>query len=166
MKKYLRQFAGILGLISAIAGAPAHAEAHFSQLTPQMMSSMEQQRKFIATLVEKKLPGKKLTKSASDFSIFQEIIDKKLLRPQQTWELQALGICFGDALTSYIPGLKWVLVTDEYGTDPILRYRNSSMQVSALTIISKRVEDGEDVNIVSLAEVTKGYLAKEEKSLR
>jgi hypothetical protein len=42
-------------------------------------------------------------------------------------------------------------VTDEYGTDPTLRYESTSLQVNAMTMISKRIEDGEAVDVASLA---------------
>jgi len=77
-----------------------------------------------------------------------------------------MGICFGDALASYIPGLNWMLVTDEYGTDPTLRYRNSSLQINALTMISKRFEGGEEVNIAAMAEQAKVFLAERAKSFK
>lgn len=166
MKKNFWQIVGLLGLFSAVTGSPAQAEVKFEQLSPAMISSMEKQREFVADLVEKNIHGKKLNKSPSDFTTLQEIVNKKVLSPKQTWELQALGICFGDALTSFIPGLNWILVTDEYGTDPTLRYRNSSLQINALTMISKRIEGGEDVNIAAMAEQTKVFLAERAKSFK
>lgn len=33
------------------------------------------------------------------------------------------------------------MVTDEYGTDPTLRYKDSPVNINALTMISKRVGD-------------------------
>jgi len=152
MKKNFWKIVGLVGLISFVTGSSAQTGVKFQQLSPAVISSMVKQREFVADLVEQNFHGKKLTKTSSDFTILQEIVNKKILSPKQTWELQALGICFGDALTSYIPGLKWMLVTDEYGTDPTLRYRNSSLQINALTMISKRVERGEDVNIAVMAE--------------
>lgn len=166
MKKNFWQIVGLVGLFSAVTGSPAQAEVKFEPLSPAVISSMAKQREFVADLVEKNFHGKKLAKSPSDFTILQEIVNKKMLGPKRTWELQALGICFGDALTSYIQGLNWMLVTDEYGTDPTLRYRNSSLQINALTMISKRVEGGEDVDIAAMAEQTKVFLAERAKSFK
>ena len=126
---------------------------------------MVKQREFVAALVAKNFSGK-LTKSTADFALLQRIIDKGLLRPDQTWELQALGVCFGDALAEYVEGLKWAQVTDEYGTDPTLRYKNSSIQINALTSISKRVERGDAVDIANMAAQAKLFMANEAARLR
>ena len=83
-----------------------------------------------------------------------------LLRSNQTWELQALGVVLGDAMISSIPGLAWWSVTDEFGTDPTLRYRETTLQFNALTIISKRIERGEIVNVKELANLTAEHVNK------
>jgi len=41
-------------------------------------------------------------------------------------------------------------INDEYGSDPTIRYRNTTLCVSTLTAISKRVEDGEEVDVADL----------------
>jgi hypothetical protein len=42
------------------------------------------------------------------------------------------------------------MVEDEYGRDPAIRYRDSSLLAYPRTMLSKRVEDGEPVNVVEL----------------
>jgi hypothetical protein len=44
------------------------------------------------------------------------------------------GVAFGDVLASALP-LHWVTITDEYGTDPSLRYKNTSANLNAWTMI-------------------------------
>lgn len=83
--------------------------------------------------------------------MLQEILDKNILSKDQTWELQSLGVVFGDALINEISGLKWWQVTDDYGTDPVLRYKETTLQIGALTMISKRVEDGEKVDVAHMS---------------
>jgi hypothetical protein len=43
------------------------------------------------------------------------LIDDTVFKKSQTYELQSLGIVFGDVLASELP-LRWVMITDEYGT--------------------------------------------------
>jgi hypothetical protein len=64
------------------------------------------------------MPGQKLAKTKADFAIIQKVIDLKIIPKSNAWELQSLGVVFGDALASTVPGLAWSEVTDEYGTDP------------------------------------------------
>jgi hypothetical protein len=56
---------------------------------------------------------------------------------------------FGDVLASELP-LRWVMISDEYGTDATLRLKNTSTNINALTMISKRVERDEPVDVFRL----------------
>jgi hypothetical protein len=42
------------------------------------------------------------------------------------------------------------MVEDEYGRDPAIRYKETSLLVFPMTMISKRVEDGEELNVLEL----------------
>ena len=75
------------------------------------------------------------------------MIDDNAFSKTQTYELQSLGVAFGDVFASELP-VSWAMVTDEYGTDPPLRYKDKPVNVNALTMISKRVERDEVVNLV------------------
>lgn len=165
MKKWFGKILGFAGISLVLCSSPADAETRFAPLSPALLTSMVKQREFVAALVAKNLAGK-LTATAADFTLLQSIVDKRLLRPDQTWELQALGICYGDALVEYVPGLKWTQVTDEYGTDPTLRFKDSSIQINALTSISKRVERGDSVDVADMAEQAKQFLANDAARLR
>ena len=99
----------------------------------------------------------------ADLSILQRLIDDKVFGKSQTYELQSLGIAFGDVLASELP-LRWVMVTDEYGTDPTLRFKGTTVQINALTMISKRVEKDEDVNLSELLRITREQFTRMPKS--
>jgi len=88
-----------------------------------------------------------------------------VFKKSQTYELQCLGVAFGDVLASELP-LRWVMVTDEYGTDPTLRFKETTLQINALTMISKRVKRDEAVNLSELLHVTREQLAHHEKKDR
>ena len=62
--------------------------------------------------------------------------------------------------------LRWVMVTDEFGTDPTLRFRETTIPINALTMISKRIERGEPVRVQWLLDQTREQLAANEKKLR
>jgi hypothetical protein len=81
--------------------------------------------------------------------LLQGIIDKHLYKKDQTSELQALGICFGEILCMELE-LHWVIVEDEYGRDPALRYKSTSIIHFPRTMISKRIENNEKVSISDL----------------
>jgi hypothetical protein len=58
------------------------------------------------------------------------------------------------------------MITDEYSTDPTLRFKNTTMNINALTMISKRVERGERVDVVWLWRKNREALAGAEKKFR
>ena len=59
-------------------------------------------------------------------------------------------MAFGHIMCENVPALDWWIVEDEYGRDSILRYGQTSLQLSVLTMISKRLEDGLHVNVRGL----------------
>jgi hypothetical protein len=97
--------------------------------------------------------------------VLQRLIDERVFNKAQTYELQCLGVALGDVLASELP-LRWVMVTDEFGTDPTLRFKQMTLQVNALTIISKRIERDEQVSVQWLLDQTREQLAVNEKKFR
>jgi hypothetical protein len=158
MRRFIANILKALGLTSNPAGS---GKMKFRPIPVDVSDDMNRQRAFVAALVSKHFPGKQLASCKEDFAILQAIVDKQLLTKQQTWELQALGVCFGDALAGYIPGLGWSLVTDEYGTDPTLRFKDTTTQFNALTMISKRVENGSEVDLAHIAHWLVDFIDKQ-----
>jgi hypothetical protein len=58
------------------------------------------------------------------------------------------------------------MITDEYGTDPTLRFKNTRVNINALTMISKQVEKGESVDVSELLRKTRDALSNAAKRLR
>jgi len=81
--------------------------------------------------------------------LLDTILSNGWVEPTETVKLQALGVAFGDALAQEL-GLSWVAVDDEYGCDAALVLEGTSVKVFPLTMISKRVEDGEAVDVREL----------------
>jgi hypothetical protein len=91
-----------------------------------------------------------LTGTDGDLAIIQRVLDDGVFHKTQTYELQSLGLAFGEAIRGKL-GLDWVVVEDVYGRDPALQFRQSAITVFPLTMISKRVEDGKKVDLENLA---------------
>jgi hypothetical protein len=86
-------------------------------------------------------------------SLIETILKNGWIGPAETSKLQALGIAFGDALAQKLM-LDWVTVDDEYGSDPALNWPGTSLYSYPLTTISKRIEQGENVNVRKLFDAT------------
>lgn len=91
--------------------------------------------------------GRLLADDESDLEALQELLNERVLARDATYELQCLGIVLGTCLVEAIEGIDWVMVEDEYGRDPALRYQETSLVIFPLTMISKRVEDGIEVDV-------------------
>ncbi len=81
--------------------------------------------------------------------LLSTIIRANWIARNETYKLQCLGITFGDALAQQM-GLDWVAVEDKLGRDPALRDPQTGTLVFPLTSISKRVEQGQAVEVVDL----------------
>jgi hypothetical protein len=70
-----------------------------------------------------------------------------------------MGIVFGDALVQNC-GVEWRSVEDQYGRDPCVQIPGSTVILFPMTMISKRVERGEAVDVF---DVFNGAAAKIEE---
>jgi Domain of unknown function (DUF3806) len=83
--------------------------------------------------------------------LLDAILRNKWVAADETLKLQCLGVAFGDAVAQKI-GLTWVALEDDYGRDPALALEGTSIHLFPLTQISKRVEQGEEVDVYDLFE--------------
>lgn len=143
----------------------AAPEPKFSELSAQDKARIDQQRALVVAVVKERYGIEELSRTKKDLPILQRLIDEKVFKKSQTYELQSLGVVFGDVLASELP-LRWVMITDQYGTDPTLRFKNTSININALTMISKRVERDQQVDVSLLLQQNREALSDAEKKLR
>ena len=149
-----------MGLLSFLFGCTKKdAAPKFTPLSAEDSTRLDQQRAVIAGEAKHRYGTPVLTKTKTDMAVLQRLLDDRSFTKTQTYELQSLGIAFGDVLGSELP-LHWMMVTDEYGTDPTLRFKDTTLRINALTMISKRVERGEAVDVSSLLDMTRRQLAQ------
>ncbi|PCK07337.1 MAG: hypothetical protein COA42_14875 [Alteromonadaceae bacterium] len=77
------------------------------------------------------------------------ILSSNTFDPEDTPALQSLGVLFGDVFVADID-FHWVMVEDSIGTDPAIRFENTGLLIYPLTILSKRLAKGEQVDIFQL----------------
>ena len=118
----------------------------FSDLTAADEAAMQRQRAEVRRTIDNVL-GRDV---ALDMVALQRLIDAGAVPPDDTWRLQSLGVCFGDLLKVGTP-LHWVIIGDDWGRDPTLRWGASTATLNALTMISKRIEDGEHPDLQPIA---------------
>jgi hypothetical protein len=86
----------------------------------------------------------------NDLDLIQRVLDQGLVEPEATYTLQAFGLAFGRVFLNEFPDYDWWMVEDEHGRDPAIRYKETSLLVFPMTMISKRIEDGEPFDVSEL----------------
>lgn len=124
-------------------------EQQITEPTKDDIEGLARQLVFVRQLVTVRL-GRELLDDDTDLDALQDLLDVGALAADQTHGLQCLGVVFGRRLVEALGGVDWVIVEDEYGRDPALRYLTTSLMFFPLTMISKRVEDGEPVSVRDL----------------
>src|SRR5262245_28987236 len=113
----------------------------------------------VLRLLKSRYPEAALNHDEGDLKWLQRLVDDKAIRPNQAHELQCLGAVLGQVFAAKTP-LKWVVVDDEFGRTLALQYPKTSVVVFPLTMISKRVEDGRDVDVMSLYQTVVAHVEK------
>jgi hypothetical protein len=129
----------LLASLAVIPGALAQQEVRIGELSYLDRQYMAQQRETLSELVERHF-GRHFTASrANDLELLQLLLDRRLVRPDQTRELQAMGVIMGDLLARELD-MHWVVYEDALGRSRALRYRDTDNYLFPMTMISRRRE--------------------------
>ena len=124
-------------------------------LTDQDRRQMERQRQIASELARRHLGLALSGRSLEELDTLQRLLDRADLEPDQTSELQALGLALGDLMQRYL-GLEWVVYEDEKGRSRALRVPGSRDSFFfPVTMISRRIEGGAPVDVKALFEKTR-----------
>ena len=91
--------------------------------------------------------------ASGKIALIQRILDENVYQKTETAAFEALGICLGEVLAERI-GLHWVVFTDDKGTDLALQYKDTSITLFPMTMISRRIERGEVMDVADFVEQT------------
>jgi hypothetical protein len=142
-----------MGLFDFLHTAKLKAASSASQAvlvpTPDDLQRLSTQRAVIEKFISTDDTRTKYMTAPGKLGLLRAIIEHKPYRADQTYELQCMGIVLGDAFVEDM-GMEWVIIEDEYGRDPALRMPNTSVIIYPLTMISKRVERGETVDVFEI----------------
>ena len=96
---------------------------------------------------------------AGKLGTLRALLEAQRFAPDQAWELQSMGIVLGDAFVQEL-GMHWIGVEDQYGFDPAVQFEDTSVLIYPQTMISKRVEDGEDFDVLRLFDIVVGEVRR------
>ncbi len=100
--------------------------------------------------ISKDVIGEEMDGSMADLARIQRILDGQRISATNTQELQSLGILFGKVFVNETSDYDWWVVEDEYGKDACIRFKQTTLLAFPQTMISKRIEDGENINVLEL----------------
>lgn len=129
--------------------APTQSAQKVTALTEADQNRLRDQR----AVVEKFLPDEdsrqKYQAAAGKLGTIRAILKGGAFKPDQTYELQCLGVVLGDTFVQDMK-MEWVMVEDQYGRDFAVRLPGTTIILFPLTMISKRIERGEQVDVFDL----------------
>ena len=128
---------------------PAEDSPRISDLTSTDRLYMDQQRETIDDISRRNFGSAFTGSTERDLALLQRILDQNLVRPDQTQQLQAMGMVLGDLLASDLD-LHWVIYEDKLGRTRALRYRQSNEYLFPVTMISRRREADNDKSVADI----------------
>jgi hypothetical protein len=122
-----------------LPAALAQDEPRIGELSYLDRQFMAQQRALLQDLTARNFGRRFSGQRDNDLELLQLLLDRKLVRPEQTRELQAMGVILGDLLASELD-LRWVVYQDNLGRSRALRDDVSGTYLFPITMISRRRE--------------------------
>jgi hypothetical protein len=123
----------------AAATALAQDNVRIGVLSNVDRQYMTEQRTMLQDLAASRLGRHFNGDRSNDLALLQALLDKRLVRPEQTRELQAMGVIMGDLLATDLD-MHWVIYEDRLGRSRALRYQQSDNYLFPMTMISRRRE--------------------------
>ncbi len=149
-----RHIISLLVLLCAAAftgHASAEDESRLSPLSRLDQQFLQQQRGRIDEIARSDLGRQLNANKNNNLGILQTILDRRLIKKDQTLELQAMGVVLGDELAREYD-LKWVVIEDRYGRSRALQLEETENLLFPITMISRRVEAGSRVKVEQVYE--------------
>jgi len=138
-----------LCLCAVALAALAQPAPRISELSPLDHDYLAQQRQLVTDLAARHL-GRGLGGDRDrDIDTLQSLLDERVVTPEQTRELQAMGVILGDLLAADLD-MHWVVYEDAQGRSRALRYRDSDNYLFPITMISRRREAGSDTAVATI----------------
>lgn len=145
--KYLMLFL----LLSALAGyGPGAAGQGMPPRTYSLSAVdrdfMEEQRERIDALARTHLGRQIRGDKENDLTVLQQLLDQRLVKPDEVLLLQAMGVVLGDLLSAELK-MPWVIYEDKLGRSRALRLGLTDHYLFPITMISRRAEVGAAVDV-------------------
>lgn len=150
--------------IWACAGAQAKDGVRIGELSYYDQRYMKDQRATLEDLAARNFGGRFSGNKDNDLALLQKLLDKGLVGPDQTRELQAMGVIMGDLLAADLD-MHWVIYEDRMGRSRALRYQQSDDYLFPMTMISRRREAENETPVTTIYQKAHDIIASRKPAL-
>lgn len=116
------------------------------ELSEKMVVQLESQREWVRNHFTPESINEYETIEGK-IKLLDTILKSEWIEKTETLKFQCLGVTLGDIIVQEL-NFKWVEVEDEYGIDPAIKLKGTSIILFPLTMISKRIEKNEKINFI------------------
>ena len=141
------------------SGTWSQEKVHLGDLSRVDLEFMADQRQSLQDLAASNLGRQFDGNRDRDLELLQALLDKQLVRPEQTRELQAMGVIMGDLLARELD-MHWVIYEDRQGRSRALRYRETDNFLFPITMIARRREVGNQTPVVDIYQKAHSIISK------
>lgn len=129
---------------------PVQLNQFIEQLTATDRKRIAVQLNEARKLVAQHCENAPLTGTPEDIELIQKIVDAGVLEPRDLYPMQCLGVAIGNILVSSIQGMQWIMIDDEFGRDPAIRFGKTTFIVYPLTMLTSRLPVGKPLVVRDL----------------
>ena len=91
---------GIASLFRRLIGAQPEPQQTVTMPSPDDLERLQNQRQVVNAILAEHYPPASLSGTRADLALLQKVLDDRMLTPDQTYELQSLGIALGDVMAA------------------------------------------------------------------
>ena len=128
---------------------PVQPEQKITSLIEADQHLLREQRAVVEKYLANEDSAQKYKTAAGKLGTLRALLQAGVFKREQVYENQCLGVVFGDAFVQEM-GMEWIVVEDEHGRDLAIRMPNTTIILYPVTMISKRIERGEDLDVFQL----------------
>jgi hypothetical protein len=120
-------------------------------LSPDDLTWLQRAEEHILGVLIAKYGGTAFDRTGADLVSLQRLLEDRSIRAQDVLEAQCVGVVLGNVFVE-TTSMRWKRVANEYGDMIALHDHTIHFTLYPLTMISKRLEDGRDIDLLALYE--------------
>ncbi|MEO0476410.1 MAG: DUF3806 domain-containing protein [Planctomycetota bacterium] len=133
------------------------SEITISDLSSSDITRLAEMRAKVESYWPDNIPKERYGEPIGKLALLDRMFQEAQVDRENTYLLHSMGVVLGDVIAEEF-GLEWVAYQDQYGHEIALQVPGKSITLFPKTMISKRIEDGEDVRVAGLYEGLKEQL--------